>query len=59
MNTEVLVPRVKSFLWRLSGMIAVAVLSFGIENASELNIPSYGVVLGGLLVGEITKYLNS
>ena len=59
MNKEVLMPRIKSFSWRLGGMVAVAVLSFGIENASELNIPSYGVVVAGLLMGELTKWLNT
>lgn len=50
--------RIKSFLWRGSGMVAVSVLSFVIENASELNIPVWGVVVAGLVVGEITKWLN-
>lgn len=58
MNKEVLMPRVKSFSWRLGGMVAVAVLSFLIDNAVDLQIPAYAVVLAGLVVGEITKFLN-
>ena len=50
--------RLKSFAWRLGGMVLVAVLSFGIENAAELNIPAWGVVIAGLVVGEVTKFLN-
>lgn len=51
--------RAKSFVWRLGGMVAVAVLSFGIDNAADLHIPTWGVVISGLLVGEITKFLNT
>lgn len=58
MNKEVLMPRIKSFSWRLGGMVVVAVLSFLIDNAVDLQIPAYGVVLAGLVVGEVTKYLN-
>lgn len=39
-------------------MVAVAVLSFLIDNAVDLQIPAYAVVLAGLVVGEITKFLN-
>lgn len=51
--------RLESLLWRTGGMIVVLGLGFVIENASELQIPSYLVVFAGLVVGEITKWLNS
>jgi hypothetical protein len=57
MNTEVK-KRAKSLAWRTAGMIAVAVLGFMIDNATALHIPSYIIVFSGLLVGELTKYLN-
>jgi hypothetical protein len=58
MNYEIQ-SRVKSFGWRLGGMVAAAVIAFAIENATEFQIPVWGVALLGLLNGEITKYLNS
>lgn len=57
--SEQLKSRMYSLLWRTGGMISVVVLSFLIENSSELQLPSYLVVFAGLLVGEITKYLNA
>lgn len=50
--------RLKSFFWRLSGMVVVAVLAFVIDNATLLEIPPYLVVILGLILGEVTKYLN-
>lgn len=53
--------RVKSFSWRLGGMIVASVIGFIIqpEVASELKLPAIVVMIGGLVVGEITKALNS
>jgi len=39
-------------------MVVAAIVAFGIENAAELQIPSWGVVLLGLVSGEVSKYLN-
>lgn len=55
---EVLKKRVSSFVWRLGGMVAVAVLAFVIDNATLLEIPPYLVVILGLILNEWTKYLN-
>ena len=55
---EALKSRVKSFAWRLGGMVVVAVLSFVVDNAADLQIPTWGVVIAGLVVGEVTKFLN-
>ncbi len=55
---EVLKKRLKSFSWRLGGMVAVAVLAFVIDNATLLEIPSYVVVVLGLILNEWTKYQN-
>lgn len=51
--------RLKSFSWRLAGMIVVTVLSFVIDNAVDLQIPNWGVVVAGLVVGEVTKYMKN
>lgn len=50
--------RFKSFAWRLGSMVAVAILAFLTENATDLQIPAWGVIVIGLVSGEITKYLN-
>ena len=40
-------------------MVVVAILAFVIDNALLLQIPSYAVVVLGLIMGEITKYLKN
>jgi hypothetical protein len=57
MNAQ-LKKRLKSFSWRLGGMVVVAVLAFVVDNATLLEIPPYLVVVLGLILGEVTKYLN-
>lgn len=57
-NKEILNNRIKSFAWRGAGMAVVAILSFVLENEALLELPNYAVVIIGLAVGEITKYIN-
>ena len=54
-----LINRVKSFAWRLGGMVAVASLNFLVENAGLIGLSPIVVVLLGLAAGELTKFLNS
>lgn len=56
---EQLKNRLKSLAWRVGMMVVAMALGFALENATELGIPSYGVVLLGLFMGEVSKYLNS
>jgi len=39
-------------------MVVAAAGAFAIDNASELSLPSWSVVLIGLIAGEVSKYLN-
>jgi len=55
---EVLKSRLKSFAWRTTMMVVAAAGAFAIDNASELSLPSWSVVLIGLIAGEVSKYLN-
>ena len=55
----VLVNRLKSFAWRSGGMLLVASLNFAIENAGLIGLSPFVVVLLGLALGEVTKFLNS
>lgn len=50
--------RFESLLWRIGGMVGAMAITFAIENATELNIPTTVVVLLGLVNGELTKWLN-
>ena len=50
--------RLKSFAWRLGSMVVMASLAFVLDNAELLQVPSWGVVVLGLLSGELTKYLR-
>lgn len=53
-----LVKRLKSFAWRSAGMLVVAGLNFVIENAGLIGLSPLIVVALGLVVGEVTKFLN-
>jgi hypothetical protein len=58
-NKEVLLKRTKSLAWR-AGMMCVALLvGFLNENLGLLNLPQEAVVVLGLVLGEVSKYLNS
>jgi len=52
--------RIKSLVWRLTGMLGVAFLTWIAqpETVEALGIPAVGLVFSGLVVGEITKWLN-
>ena len=50
--------RLKSFGWRLGSMVVMACLAFVLDNAELLQVPSWGVVVLGLISGEMTKYFN-
>jgi len=60
MDIERLKVRLKSFAWRLGGMVLVAVISWVVspEMAEILQLPAIITVIGGLVVNEITKELN-
>lgn len=50
--------RIKSFAWRAGMMTLVYVITLILDSAVELELPPYAVVGLGLLVGELSKYLN-
>lgn len=57
--SEILKVRLKSLAWRVGMMGLVAIVAFTIDNASLLSLPSWAVVMLGLIAGEISKYLNT
>lgn len=58
MNKE-LRNRLQSFAWRLGGMLAVAGLNFIAENIGLFGLSGTTQVVLGLIVGELTKWLNT
>ena len=64
MNTQI-THRIKSFLWRASGMTVVAVLALVVQSGDiftlDYKMLTNFVVITflGLVVGEITKFLNT
>jgi len=58
-NKAIFVKRFKSFLWRLGGIAAVTLLDFIADTIGLFDLAPGVVVVVGLIVGEITKYLNT
>jgi len=58
-NKAIFIKRFKSFVWRLGGIIAIAVLDLIAETIGLFDLTPGVVVVVGLIVGEITKYLNT
>lgn len=56
---EQLLKRIKSFLWRLGGYLLAAALVWISEHLGELQLPTYITAILTLLIGELTKYLNT
>lgn len=56
---EQLKNRLKSLAWRI-GMMTVAVcIQFALDNAADLNISPLVTVLLGLILGEVSKFINA
>lgn len=59
---QVLVSRVKSFIWRAIGVAAAAVLTWAIQEIGVLelsaSVEELVVLVLGLALGEVTKYFN-
>ena len=57
-NKILLLNRVKSFAWRLGGMITVAIIGFILDNIGVFNFNPAMVGVIGLILGEITKWIK-
>jgi hypothetical protein len=58
-NKDIFVKRLKSFIWRLGAVVLVAVLSFTAESLGLFGLSTQTEVVLGLILGEVTKYINS
>ena len=57
-NKIILIKRAKSLLWRIGGIIAASGLSFIAENLGLFELHPEVVVFVGLVIGELTKFIN-
>ena len=55
---ETLKKHLVSFAWRLGGMIAVVILEQISELMLSIGLSQSMIVIVGLAVGELTKYIN-
>jgi hypothetical protein len=56
---QVLEARIKSFVWRLGAVLVAAALNWLTTEITTWHLSPEWVTLAGLLLGELTKYLNS
>jgi hypothetical protein len=56
---EVYVKRLKSFAWRLGMMLLAVALDFTAKNLGDFEMSDEITVILGLVLGELSKYLNS
>jgi hypothetical protein len=59
MNDSQLVKRLKSLAWRAGVMAAIVFVNAFVEGAAGLGLPTWSIILIGLVGGEVTKYLNT
>jgi len=58
-NKVIFTKRLKSLAWRLSMVFVIALLDFVITNLGLFSLPNEITVVLGLMLGEVSKYLNS
>jgi hypothetical protein len=51
--------RMKSFYWRAGGMLSVELLAVVPATLADFQVPQAYIIVVGLVLGEITKYLNT
>lgn len=58
-NKEQLVKRLKSLAWRIGMMVAAVAVDFLLQNLGLFGLPTIVTVSLGLVLGEVSKYLNT
>lgn len=59
MQTTILKKRFYSFVWRTSMMVIAAFVAFLLDNLGLLGLSPQVTVLLGLILGEVSKWLNT
>lgn len=57
--SEQAIKRIKSLAWRASMVGLASFIDVVLTSLTDLNLPTYATVLLGLLLGEVSKILNS
>jgi len=55
---QVIISRFKSFIWRCFGYAIAGLLAFVLDTVSLLELSPFITTITGLVIGEITKFLN-
>ena len=55
---EQLISRSKSLLWRAGMLVLAGLVDFALESLGLVKLPPEVTVLVGLVLGEVSKYLN-
>lgn len=50
--------RLKSFAWRTSMMVVAVAIDFALQNLASFNLTPLAVTVLGLILGEVSKYVN-
>lgn len=58
-NKQQLVNRFKSFLWRAVMMLGALLIDWILENIGLFALPAQATIVIGLLLGELSKWLNT
>ena len=58
-NKALYLKRLKSFAWRTGMMVLATLVAFLLENLSLLDLNPQVTVVMGLILGEVSKYLNT
>jgi len=58
-NKQILIKRAQSLVWRSGAMLSVMVVDFAATNIGLLELSPEVVVFAGLVLGEVSKYLNN
>lgn len=58
-NKDLILKRVKSYLWRTGCMAGVAALNWLSTQLGMMGLPMWAVGLLGLAIGELVKWLNN
>jgi len=59
MEKTVLRKRVESFIWRTAMMVLAVSIDFTAENIGLFNLPPETTILFGLILAELSKWLNT
>jgi len=58
-NKQIYINRLKSFLWRTGMMVLALFIDFTAQNIGMFELPSEVTLVLGLILGEVSKFLNT